>query len=240
MTVLENPEVRLGLAGALAAGAMALGLSASMPGHAATSAAQNQNLQVEVAEYISWGDVADDPGLPGDQGCDQQIATHDFNEVQGGSAFTPSPTAPQLKVFGAAGIDGTPANAPVVEAGSKVWRGCVATNAPAGFGITASGTQNLTAGPSTLGLDRVSIGITDATNKTTGTPGGDITACDITPDLATAIPSCNLPTGGSVPVLTSGAPGVTQLDWQYQLNLPANQPAGNYTGGQVTFTATTL
>ena len=34
------------------------------------------------------------------------------------------------------------------------------------------------------------------------------------------------------------SPGTTEIDWQYQLDLPANQRKGTYSGGEVVFTAT--
>lgn len=110
-----------------------------------------------------------------------------------------------------------------------MWVGCVTANTTLAS-VTAQGTADMSdAAGDKLPMSDVSIGTTNSL------AGGN---CNVTANQATA-GSCALPTGGAAQtLLVNGTPGTTELDWQYQLNLPANQPAGSYSGGQVTFTAT--
>jgi len=193
----------------LAGAALALfAMAASSSG--AVTATQTQNLQAEIGSEVSWGTAGS---------CIQNIQTNNFGSL------TPSPTAATLGSF-----DALPHSSASTDlSGNHVWVGCVTSNVTL-TSVTAAGTADMSSGANTLALSNVAIGLTNA-------PVGG--SCNITANQSTA-GSCSLPHDGTTSqTLLAGAPaGTNELDWQYQLNLPANQPVGNYTGGQVTFTAT--
>ena len=181
----------------------------------AVTATQTQELKATINSQVSWGSAG---------GCTQNMATNDFGEL------VPSSTGPTLGAF-----DATP-NATASTVGTNhVWVGCVTANSTLAS-VAAEGTEDMkTTGGSTLPLSDVSIGLTNAvTNKVHGGTAG----CEITADQSGA-GACTLPKNGASQTLVTGAEeGTTELNWQYQLDLPANQPVGSYTGGEVTFTAT--
>ena len=99
-------------------------------------------------------------------------------------------------------------------------------------GCDASGYPADSAG-NVLPIADVAIGVTNQ-------PAGlEPPSCAIAPGQPQP-GTCSLPVDDTtVRTLVGEAPaGTTELDWQYQLNLPANQPVGAYRGGQVVFTAT--
>jgi hypothetical protein len=196
----------------LVLGAIALLVSAPSPGQAA-QAARTQTLAAELNSEVSWGSA---------NGCVQNIAVHDFG------AITPNPSTSLRGVF-----DATPHAAASIAGGNHVWVGCLTANAS--VGVTAQGTGNMTnGGGDVLPLSAVSIGVTNQ-------PGGQSPAgCAVTAGQS-ASGGCTLPKdGASRPLITNLPSGTTELDWQYQLDLPANQPSGSYTGGTVVFTATAI
>lgn len=114
-----------------------------------------------------------------------------------------------------------------------MWVGCVTSNTRL-TSVVAQGIADLhdSAGQVLPSAD-VAIGITNR-------PGGQAAAgCAITAGQATS-DSCGLPADGvTTRTLVGEVPaGTTELNWQYQLDLPANQPAGSYQGGVVFLTAT--
>jgi virginiamycin B lyase len=203
----------------LLAGSLLLaGVAAMLVTPLASNAQQSdssQGIQANVATQVSWGSA---------NGCEQNIPSNDFG------VLTPSATAPILGSFSALPASEASTNS----SGQKVWVGCITTNATL-TSVSAQGTADMRSGPASLGLSNVSIGLTNATG---GQINGGSARCAITAGQATA-DACTLPTGGRSDTLISDADaGTTELDWQYQLDLPANQPIGTYAGGQVTFTAT--
>ena len=103
---------------------------------------------------------------------------------------------------------------------SGQYTGCVTSSMP--FSTTAAGTTTMTSGATTIPWSGVFIYQQQNTWTTTG-------AC-------TNIESCPLSTPVS---LTTNAPAQTgkALSFTYGVKPPSNQPAGTYTGGVVTFTA---
>jgi hypothetical protein len=186
------------------------GGTATAAGSSAT-ATQTQTLQATVSSQVAWGSAG---------GCTQNIQTNDFG------ALTPNTLTATLGSF-----DALPsANASTNSGGASVWVGCVTSNTTLAS-VTAQGTSDMTDGAgATLAMSNVTIG-------TTNNPVGG--SCNITA-AASSAGVCPLPNDGSTArTLVSNAPsGTNKLDFQYQLDLPANQPTGTYTGGQVTFTAT--
>jgi hypothetical protein len=200
------------LAGLLATGAVALWSAVPSPGHAADEQ-QSQQLQTRLSTQVSWGTAS---------GCVQNIATNDFGSL------TPSLGADTLGPF-----DALPhASASTDEQGSHVWVGCVTTNGA--LEVSAQGIHDMSDGDgNVLPLSAVAIGLTNQ-------PGGHVPAgCAIDTDQGSS-GGCTLPHDGSPSraLVNDLAPGTTELQWQYQLNLAAGQPAGTYTGGTVVFTAT--
>jgi hypothetical protein len=197
------------LAMLLAGAALALFAVAASSSGAAT-ATETQNLQAEISSEVSWGTAGS---------CAQNIQTNNFG------ALTPNPTAATLGSF-----DALPsASASTDSGGNHVWVGCVTSNVTLAS-VTGAGTADMSSGANSLPLSNVAIGLTNSP------VGGN---CNVTANQSGA-GSCTLPNDGATSqTLLAGAPaGTNELDWQYQLNLPANQPVGSYTGGQVTFTAT--
>ncbi len=179
---------------------------------AAVTATQTQELKATINSQVSWGSAG---------GCIQNMKTNDFG------LLVPSSTSPTLGVF-----DATPEAEASEAAGAKVWVGCVTTNTTLNS-VAAQGTEDMKSGANTLPLSDVRIGLTNPTQLNGGTAG-----CEITAGQAGA-GACTLPKESTSQTLVSSADeGTTELNWQYQLNLPANQPVGSYTGGVVTFTAT--
>ncbi len=173
-----------------------------------------QGVGADVTSQVSWGSAG---------GCIQNIQTNNFGDL------TPQVSGSLAGVF-----DATPqSSASVDHEGNHVWVGCVTSNGPL-VSVVAQGIQNMhnTAGD-TLPLADVAIGITN-------TPGGKpSTNCGITPGQPGS-GSCTLPADASTvrPLVGEQPAGTTELDWQYQLSLPAGQPPGAYRGGEVVFTAT--
>ena len=177
--------LRLALAGTLVAGALALWLSASGPGYAATET-QTQSMGATVLTTLAWGTAG---------ACTQSMPAVDFGSV------TP----------------GVHKSAPA----SGQYTGCVTSSMP--FTTTAVGTTPMSSGSNSIPFGGVFIYQQGASWVTTAG------AC-------TGIESCPL----SSPVtLASNAPAQTgkALSFTYGVKPPSNQPAGTYTGGVVTFTA---
>jgi hypothetical protein len=176
------------------------------------TASTTQELQATISSQVSWGTAG---------ACTQNIKTNDFGEL------VPSPTSPTLGVF-----DATPHGEASTIGDASVWVGCVTTNTELAS-VAALGTEDMKSGTNTLALSNVSIGLTNASNLNGGTAGCAITAGEGSPGACTLAKN-----GASQPLVTDAKEGTTELNWQYQLDLPANQPVGSYTGGEVTFTAT--
>lgn len=201
----------IGLAAAVVTMAALSGSAIAGPlGPSNPSATQTQSLQAEINSQVAWGTAGS---------CTQNIQTNDFGSLTP-NAFSASLGPFDALPHAAASTDGQ---------GNSVWVGCVTTNTNLAS-VTAQGTAEMTdSAGDTLPMSDVSIGTTNSL------VGGN---CNTTANQATA-DSCTMPTGGAQQtLLAGGSAGTTELDWQYQLNLPANQPTGNYNGGQVTFTAT--
>ncbi len=208
----DRTQRRLPYVLVLAAGIVLL----AAPSSYALRAAYTQGLAGEVAAQVSWGSA---------NGCVQNIQTNDFG------ALTPNVGSSLVGAF-----DASPqAAASIDPAGHNVWVGCVTANTGLAS-IGAQGLRDLTSASHTLALADVDIGLTNASGEKLngGNAGCEISAGQRSPG------ACALPTGGSEDTLVADAePGTTELNWQYQLDLPANQPVGDYTGGEVIFTATT-
>jgi hypothetical protein len=207
MVAVKKERLGLVVAAVLVVGGLLLFLVSVPSGNAAT-ATQTQNLAAQLNSQVSWGTAG---------ACTQNMATNDFG------ALTPNATSTSLGAF-----DAKPyASASTDLDAHHVWVGCVTSNS----GLTqvvAEGTHEMTSAADTLALSNVAIGVTNS-------PSG--TACQISANAGSA-GACTLPVDGTQRVLVQNAPrGTNEIDWQYQLNLPANQPAGSYAGGQVTFTA---
>ena len=199
----------LSLAAATGAAALAWLLPASAV--AQVQAQVPQSLQAEVAPVVSWGSGG---------GCEQNIQTQDFGSL------TPAPGSTSVGSFDALPHTSASTNA----AGASVWVGCLTSNATLAS-VTAQGTSDMTdAAGASLPLADVTIGTTNTL------PGS---GCAITAGQQAA-GGCALPVDGQTQAtLAAGLPaGTNEIDWEYQLALASNQPDGNYTGGQVTLTAT--
>jgi alpha-tubulin suppressor-like RCC1 family protein len=168
----------------------------------------------QVTSEVAWGSA---------DGCVQNIQMNDFGSRR------PSVSEPTLGTFAALPA----ASASTDATGNHVWVGCVTSNTPLAS-VVAQGVANLRDGAGqVLPSADVSIGITNR-------PGGQAAAgCAITAGQA-ASDSCGLPDDSvTTRTLVGEVPaGTTELDWQYQLDLPASQPAGYYQGGEVFLTAT--
>jgi hypothetical protein len=120
---------------------------------------------------------------------------------------------------------------PGASAQSSPFRGCVTSNA-SGWSVTATGTAPMS-DPTCIGCasaeipnSALVIGVTSTggnggSSQCTGTTGTVPCSLDVSRTLLSGATSTN----------TSGP------SYHYVLNVPANQPSGTYTGGQVTFTA---
>lgn len=181
---------------------------------AATAATQTQELKATINSQVSWGSAG---------GCIQNMATNDFGEL------VPSPTSSTLGAF-----DALPHTSASTSGTNHVWVGCVTTNSTLAS-VAAQGTEDMKSGGNTLALSNVSIGLTNAVSKAVH---GGVAGCEITANQSGAGSCTLLKNGTSQTLVTNASEGTTELNWQYQLNLPANQPVGSYTGGMVTFTAT--
>lgn len=193
-----------------------IGLLLLTPNSRAAESSTEQNIRAEISPEISWGSA---------NGCEQNIQVNNFGEL------TPEAYAPQIAPF-----DASPhATASTTPAGDFVWVGCVTTNTTLGS-VTAQGLRDMSSSGHVLPLSDVHIGLTNAVRRRIN---GGFAGCRITANQPTR-GACPLPSGGSADELVTEAdPGTTELNWQYQLELPANQPVGDYTGGEVIFTATT-
>lgn len=203
-----------GAALALFAWSASVSHAAGLGGSPAPQATETQELEATIESQVSWGSA---------NSCTQNIRTNNFGDL------VPSATSDELGSF-----DALPHSESSTAAGEHVWVGCVTTNTSLAS-VEAQGTKDMEDGTSTLPLSDVGIGITNG--GTSGINGGTA-GCEISAGQ-TGAGSCTLETGGPGQTLVTEAnEGTTELNWQYQLNLPANQPVGSYTGGEVTFTAT--
>jgi hypothetical protein len=111
---------------------------------------------------------------------------------------------------------------------SSTFTGCVTSNA-SGWSVTAGGTAPMTdpsapvgTAGSTIPNSAVAINVADV-GGTGGTSNCTVNLCSLALE--------NIVLSGATSTATSG------FSYAYALNVPANQPTGTYTGGQVTFTA---
>ncbi|MDP1847557.1 MAG: hypothetical protein Q8K79_07185 [Solirubrobacteraceae bacterium] len=177
--------LRLALVGTLVAGALALWLSASGPGYAATET-QTQSMGATVLTTLAWGSAGT---------CVQSMPAVDFGNV------TP----------------GVHKSAPA----SGQYTGCVTSSMP--FSATAAGSAAMTSGANTIPWSGVFIYQQMSTWVATAGACVNIESCPL-----------------STPVsLATNAPAQTgkALSFTYGVKPPPTQPAGTYTGGVVTFTA---
>jgi hypothetical protein len=114
---------------------------------------------------------------------------------------------------------------PGASAQSSTFTGCVTSNA-SGWSVTAAGTAAMNAGGPTSLIPNSAV-VINAALSAGGTVEGGTTPC------AAALCPLDVPRT----VLTYGATSTTGFSYHYDLNVPASQSAGTYTGGQVTFTA---
>ncbi len=181
----------------------------------ATESAAEQEIAANVATEVSWGSAGD---------CTQNLQTNDFGAltpVSGSSRVEPFDASPHM-------------SASTDSRGDHVWVSCVTANTGLAS-VTAQGLSDMQSAGNTLPLSAVAIGVTNAQS---GVIDGGQAGCVINPEQQTQ-GTCSLEVGAAGQALLTGAqPGTTELDWQYQLNLPANQATGTYTGGEVVFTAT--
>ena len=221
--ILSRTTSRLGAALRCSASYLAVGLlvlagAAAIAQAPVSGGAQqtspSQGVQAEVSGEVSWGSAG---------GCAQNIQTNDFG------ALTPLPGSPLLKAFAAS----PEASASTDANGNRVWVGCVTSNGHL-VSVVAQGEQDMTAaGGLVLPLSDVAIGVSNQ-------PGGSASPqCAITAGQSGA-GGCTLPTDGATVRELAGeaSSGTTEIDWQYQLDLPADQRTGTYSGGEVIFTAT--
>jgi hypothetical protein len=205
----------VGAAAIMFAIAIPAGEAASLGGGGGTTATQTQELEATINSEVSWGSAND---------CTENISVNDFGDL------VPSPTSDERGTFNA--LPETESSTD--SSGNHVWVGCVTTNTDL-TSVEAQGTKDMEDGSATLPLSDVAIGITNAQS---GEINGGEAGCEVEGGQANA-GSCTLETGAAgQDLVTNADEGTTELNWQYQLDLPANQPVGTYTGGQVTFTAT--
>jgi hypothetical protein len=205
------PDVASRALGRLLLSAIVVLLWASVPHASAQMSTERQEINVQANSEVSWGSAG---------GCVQNIKTNDFGEIIPDS---------QLETIG--GFNATPELAASRDAaGAAVWVGCVTSNNTLAS-VTAAGEADMFSGANELPLADVYIGVTNR-----GAPPEN---CNIV-EFSSGSSSCPLPNDGTTnQTLLANAPaGTTELDWQYQLVVPANQAAGNYTGGEAVFTAT--
>jgi hypothetical protein len=116
---------------------------------------------------------------------------------------------------------------PGASTASAGFTGCVTSNA-SGWSVTAAGTSEMFDPTSTNTIPNSALFIANdpsVPNTTGGTSNctGSTTSCSL--DVSRTVLS------GATSTSNSG------FSYYYALAVPANQPAGTYTGGQVTFTA---
>jgi hypothetical protein len=193
------------------------GLLALAPrSRAAEEASTEQSVEASINPEVSWGSA---------EGCVQNIQTNNFG------VLTPEATTPEIGAF-----DASPESAASIDgSGNHVWVGCVTTNTGL-ESVSAQGLRNMSSSDDELPLSDIYIGLTNASKH--HRLNGGIAGCVIKAGQQTP-GACSLPAGGSAEtLLTEADPGTTELDWQYQLELPPNQAMGSYSGGEVVFTAT--
>jgi hypothetical protein len=202
------------LAAALAV-LVCLGLFVVAPRVIAASATSGQETAVSVESEVAWGSA---------NGCEENIQTNDFG------VLTPHASAAAVGFF-----DASPhASSSTGPNDEHVWVGCVTANTGLAS-VTAQGLRDMMSAGRALPLSNVNIGVTNAVD---GRLDGGLAGCVVSAGQEGS-DSCSLPTGGSGDTLLAEAsPGTSELDWQYQLSLPANQEVGSYSGGEVIFTAT--
>ena len=116
--------------------------------------------------------------------------------------------------------------APGASADSSTFTGCVRSNAV--WSVAAEGTTAMSNGAETIPNSSLKIRLTSAA------PGANnATVCDTFDDDCTLGTSRTLFTGANA----SASSNTRNFSYQYRLTMPADQAAGSYTGGQVTFTA---
>lgn len=199
----------------LASVAVAL-VGVTMASAAEPTASATQGVEASVLTVVGWGSA---------NGCTQNLKTNNFGSL--------TPTTASGATIGA--FAALPESEASTYEGAKAWIGCVTANTTIAS-VTAEGTSNMTNGADVLPLSDVAIGLLAAKQAggttSNGTPGCTVSAGQ------TGKGGCALEVGGSPSTLLSGAKeGTTEMAWQYQPTLPENQPAGTYTGGQVTFVA---
>ncbi len=206
--------LRRGLAAALAV-VVCLGLSLLAPRVIAAGSTSGQETAASIESEVAWGSA---------NGCEENIQTNDFG------ALAPNANSAVLGFFDAAPHTLSSTG----PSGEHVWVGCVTANTGLAS-VTAQGLQDMMSAGHTLPLSDVNIGVTDAAG---GRLDGGLAGCVVSAGQEAA-DDCPLPmSGSSDTLLAEASPGTSELDWQYQLNLPANQAVGSYSGGEVIFTAT--
>lgn len=116
--------------------------------------------------------------------------------------------------------------APGASADSSTFTGCIRSNAA--WSVAAEGTAAMTNGTETIPNSNLRIRVTS-----TPAGAGNGTVCDTFDDSCTLEQSRTLFTGANA----SPGNSTRSFSYAYRLSMPEGQPAGSYTGGQVTFTA---
>lgn len=211
---------RLGVALAAAFSIAAVAAPSAM----AASSTTTQNVIATVQSQVNIGNNGD---------CVQNQSTENFGTL------TAQPQADVYEPYQA-----TPAGSANTVGGNTVWTLCVTANNP--VTITASGTNDLSDGnPSgtnggIIPIGKVAIGTVSSNTGDTAVlsaPGFALASGALGGGSYLTAPVTLA--AGSYPAAHGIDPaGLTEVDYQYGLDLPANQDAGSYTGGLVTFTAT--
>ena len=116
--------------------------------------------------------------------------------------------------------------APGGSADSTTFTGCVRSNAA--WSVAAQGTTAMSNGTDTIPNSAIKIRLTNPA------PGANnATVCDAFEDNCTLDSSRTLFTGANA----SASSNTRNFSYAYRLAMPEDQPAGSYSGGQVTFTA---
>jgi hypothetical protein len=163
----------------------------------ALQARTGQQLGAGVSSEVAWGSA---------NGCMQNIQINDFGEL------TPAYASPTLGAFAALPLTSASSDG----SGDHVWVGCVTSNTALNSVVARAVADMKDAKGDVLLAGDVSIGITNQ-------PGGlDPAGCAIRAGQS-ASDSCQLPNDGATTrTLVGEVPaGTTELNWQYQLELPA-------------------
>jgi hypothetical protein len=178
-------------------------------------------LTVAAGLWLSSGD----PTRAATGGGTQSVSATITNSISWGNAGT------CLASTGAAAFGSIAAGGSSTAPGVGTYIGCVASNAT--WGVTATMTTPPASGGNTLPAEAFRAEVL------TVPLGAGAAACP----NGNSSPSCTLDKS-SVP-LVSNAPATPLIGtlltngftYDYQLNVPSNQPAGTYTGGVITLTA---